>query len=54
MSNDKQVKVLLAGSLRIPARCMSEQGESAPKVKLRGVADGEQVNIPVLVITAKE
>ena len=48
MSNDKQVKVLLAGSLRFPARRKSEQGESVPKVRPKGVIDGQQVNIPVL------
>lgn len=40
----------LAGSLRIPARRSSEQGESAPKARLRGVVDGNQVNIPGLSI----
>ena len=42
----KQVKSLLAVSPRIPALRSSEQGESAPKVRPKGVADGNQVNIP--------
>ena len=37
-----------AGSPRFPARRQSAQGESAPKARLRSVADGKQVNIPVL------
>lgn len=38
-----------AESLRFPARRSSAQGKSAPKVRLRSVADGKQVNIPVLL-----
>ena len=37
-----------AGSPRFPARRSSAQGESAPKARLKSVADGKQVNIPVL------
>ena len=40
------MKSLLAVSPRIPALRSSEQGESAPKVRPKGVADGNQVNIP--------
>ena len=44
------MKVLLAESLRFPARRKSEQGESAPKMRLRSVVDGNQVNIPGLFV----
>ena len=35
-----------AGSPRFPALRSSEQGESAPKARLRSVVDGNKVNIP--------
>ena len=35
-----------AVSPRFPVQRSSEQGESAPKVRPKGVADGNQVNIP--------
>ena len=40
------MKSPLAASPRFPALRSSEQGESAPKVRLRSVADGKLVNIP--------
>ena len=43
-----RVKNLHAVSLRFPAQRTSEQGESAPKARLKSVVDGKQVNIPVL------
>jgi hypothetical protein len=42
------VKSCHAGSLRVPVQRKSAQGESVPKVRLRSVTDGKQVNIPVL------
>ena len=45
-----QVRDLHAESLRFPAQRESAQGESGPKVRLRSVADGKQVKIPVLTI----
>ena len=42
------MKGSLAESPRFPVQRSSEQGESAPKVRLRSVADGKQVNIPAL------
>ena len=36
----------LAGSPRFPVQGSSGQGESVPKVQPKGVADGNQVNIP--------
>jgi hypothetical protein len=41
------VKSTLAENPRIPVQRSSTQGESAPKARLRSVADGKQVNIPV-------
>ena len=41
------MKSTLAESPRFPAQRSSAQGESAPKVRQRCVADGKQVNIPV-------
>ena len=38
----------LAENPRFPAQRSSAKGESAPKVRLRSVADGKQVNIPAL------
>ena len=40
------MKSPLAASPRIPALRSSEQGESAPKARLRSVVDGNQVNNP--------
>ena len=40
------VKGSHAVSPRIPVQRSSKQGESAPKARLRSVADGKQVNIP--------
>ena len=40
------MKSLLAVSPRFPALRSSEQGESAPKARPKGVADGNQVNNP--------
>ena len=35
-------------SLRIPGEGSSTQGKSGPKARPKGVADGQQVDIPVL------
>ena len=40
------MKSVLAESPRFPALRSSEQGESAPKVRAKAVADGNLVNIP--------
>ena len=40
------MKSPLAASPRFPALRSSEQGESAPKARLRSVVDGNQVNNP--------
>ncbi len=48
-----RVRAPHAESLRIPAQRTSAQGESAPKVRRRRVADGKQVKIPVLTSNSK-
>ena len=48
MSNERQVRILSAARLRFPGAGSSAQGKSGPKVRPRGVADGQQVEIPVL------
>ena len=42
----KQPRTLLAESLRFPEQGQSAQGQSDPKARPIGVADGHQVNIP--------
>ena len=42
------MRILSAGRLRFPGAGSSAQGKSGPKVRPRGVADGQQVEIPVL------
>ncbi len=44
--------MLHAARLRVPDPCSSDQGESGPKDKPRGEADGELVKIPVLAHNA--
>ena len=40
-------------NLRFPPEGSSAEGESGPKVRPKGVADGQRVNIPVLFIVGK-
>ena len=42
------MRISPAVNLRIPGEGSSAQGKSGPKVRPRGVADGQQVEIPVL------
>ncbi len=42
----KRVRIPFAESLRFPGEGKSAQGESGPKARPKGVADGRQVNIP--------
>ena len=41
-------------NLRIPPLGSSMEGESGPKARPKGVADGKQVNIPVLLFVGTE
>ena len=45
----KRVRIPFAESLRFPGEGKSAQGESGPKARPKGVADGRQVNIPAPV-----
>ena len=47
MSSARQVRILPAGSLRVPGEGSSTQGKSGPKARSKDVTDGQQVEIPV-------
>lgn len=47
------VKIHAAVRIRFPGEGSSAQGKSGPKVRPRGVADGQQVEIPVLKLFDK-
>ena len=47
MSSVRRVRIPSADNLRVPGSGQSYQGESGPKARPKGVADGKQVNIPV-------
>ena len=40
-------------NLRFPGQGSSTQGKSGPKLRLKSVGDGQQVEIPVLLIIVK-
>ena len=42
------MRILTAVILRFPGAGSSAQGQSDPKLRPKGVGDGQQVNIPVL------
>ena len=42
------MRILSIESLRFPGEGSSALGKSGPKVRPKGVADGQQVDIPVL------
>ena len=44
------MRILAVESLRFPGEGSSAQGKSGPKVRPKGVADGQQVKIPALRI----
>ena len=48
ISSESKVRILAVESLRFPGEGSSAQGKSGPKARPRGVADGRQVEIPVL------
>src|SRR5690625_1112428 len=47
MSNEKRVRISFTESLRFPEEGSSSQGKSGPKLRPKGVGDGQQVDIPV-------
>ena len=50
----RQVRILPAGSLRIPGEGSSAQGKSGPKARPKGVVDGKLVDIPVPPLIERE
>ena len=48
------MRILSIESLRFPGEGSSALGKSGPKVRPKGVADGQQVDIPVLVLLVME
>ena len=49
MSSENYVGIIMAENLRFPGEGSSAQGKSGPKVRPKGVADGQQVEIPALL-----
>ena len=47
VSSEMQVRILHTDSLRIPGEGSSALGKSGPKTRLKGVVDGQLVDIPV-------
>ena len=47
MSSAREVRILSTVCLRVPGEGSSSQGKSGPKVRPKGVVDGQQVYIPV-------
>ena len=43
----KEVRIFLAVRVRFPGQGSSSQGKSGPKVRPKGVIDGQLVDIPV-------
>ena len=48
------MRILAVENLRIPGEGSSAQGKSGPKVRPKGVADGQQVKIPALLVYLKD
>ena len=47
MSSESKVRIFTAENLRFPGEGSSTQGKSGPKLRPKGVGDGQQVDIPV-------
>ena len=54
ISSENEVRIFIVESLRVPEEGSSSQGKSGPKVRPKGVADGQQVKIPALPMPAKD
>ena len=50
MSSENYVGIIMAENLRFPGEGSSAQGKSGAKVRPKGVADAQQVEIPALHI----
>ena len=53
MSSERVVRIHSVDSARFPGEGSSAQGKSGPKVRPKGVADGQQVKIPAPQIYLK-
>ena len=47
VSSEMQVRILHTDSLRFPGEGSSALGKSGPKMRPKGVVDGQQADIPV-------
>ena len=47
VSSARRVRIPSTVCLRVPGEGSSSQGKSGPKTRPKGVADGQQVDIPV-------
>ena len=54
ISSESEVRIFTVESLRFPGEGSSTQGKSGPKARPEGVADGEQVDNPVLPLLVRE
>ena len=48
MSSESKVRIFAVECLRFPGEGLSSQGKSGPKLRPKGVGDGQLVDIPVL------
>ena len=48
ISSESKVRIFTVENLRFPGEGSSAQGKSGPKLRLKSVGDGQQVDIPVL------
>jgi hypothetical protein len=53
ISSESEVRIFTVESLRFPGEGSSSQGKSGPKLRPKGVGDGQQVEIPVLPLLDK-
>ncbi|KAL8131555.1 hypothetical protein AgCh_007476 [Apium graveolens] len=54
VTNDQKLRLQCPENLRVPPQGSSTEGESGPKIRPKGVVDGQQVNIPVLPLVGPE
>ncbi len=47
ISSESKVRIFAIESLRFPGEGSSAQGKSGPKLRPKGVGDGQRVDIPV-------
>ena len=50
MSSESEVRIFTVESLRFPGEGSSAQGKSGPKLRPKGVGDGQSVDIPILLL----